>query len=115
MPGEAITAGDIGFLILLIGTIAGAWWRVESAIAKAKADSIVRAEAAISLANLTREELAAHKLHVAETYITKAGLRETTDQIMSGVNGIRESIDRMNERMDRVVEGATRAKNGRPP
>ncbi|MBW9089308.1 hypothetical protein JNB91_15845 [Rhizobium wenxiniae] len=37
---------------------------------------------------LARDELAAHKLHVAETYINKAGMRETAEQIMEAIHGV---------------------------
>lgn len=101
---DAITGADIGFILMMIFAIAGAWWRVETAIGKAKSDTIMRAEAAIALASLNSKELAEHKLHVAETYITKQGLREVRDEIMGGVRDLKNSVDHLNERMDRVIE-----------
>jgi hypothetical protein len=41
----------------------------------------------------TAKELAEHKIHVAETYISKAGHRETTDQILRAIEGLGGRID----------------------
>ncbi|OCJ12447.1 hypothetical protein A6U86_05330 [Rhizobium sp. AC27/96] len=39
------------------------------------------------------KELANYKTHVAETYISKAGHRETTDQILRAIEGLGGRID----------------------
>lgn len=54
----------------------------------------------------SRAELAAYKLHVAETYVTKAGLSEQTAQMMKAIDGIGDRIDGLNQRMDRFIEAA---------
>ncbi len=41
----------------------------------------------------TSKELADYKTHVAETYISKAGHRETTDQILRAIEGLGGRID----------------------
>ncbi|ASW06324.1 hypothetical protein CKA34_10800 [Rhizobium sp. 11515TR] len=41
----------------------------------------------------TTKELADYKTHVAETYISKAGHRETTDQILRAIEGLGGRID----------------------
>ncbi|RWM12512.1 MAG: hypothetical protein EOR72_21025 [Mesorhizobium sp.] len=48
--------------------------------------------------------LAAHRLHVAETCITK-GLREFRDEVMTGVRDLKGSVSTLHERMDRFIEG----------
>ena len=70
----------VGFIILIIGAISGAWWRVESKVKEAKESAYhksdlatARADTAIATASLAREELLSYKTHVAETYISKAG------------------------------------------
>ena len=103
------------FLITVIGAVGGVWWRIESAIRTAKggaitqtntakAEAVTKAEAAYALAALVQAQLAEHKLHVAETYITKAGLRETTEQIINAVNGVKTDVHGLNERIDRIIE-----------
>lgn len=60
-------------------------------------------------------DMAAHKLHVAETYITKQGMRETTEQIMDAISGVKTAVDGLTLRVDRVVENqgkpTTRTRN----
>lgn len=62
-----------------------------------------------------KDDLAAHKLHCAETYVSKEGLREVRDEIMHGVRDLRTSFDQsmrdmkasvdgLNQRIDRVAE-----------
>lgn len=104
MSGGAITSEEVLFFLAVLGTVAGMWWRVEGAIKAAKAESMTRAEAAGALATLAQVQLAEHKLHVAENYITKSGLREQTEQIMGGMATIKSSVDQLNQRMDRVIE-----------
>jgi hypothetical protein len=58
----------------------------------------------VALASLTRQELAAHKLQVAETYITNAGMRDVKDEILGAVSSIKKDLGRLNERIDRMHE-----------
>ena len=101
----------VGFIVLIVGAVTGAWWRVESKVKEAKASAyhksdaaVARAETAIATASLAREELSSYKTHVAETYISKAGHRETTDQIMSALNGVKAAVDGTNQRIDRLFD-----------
>ncbi|WP_136617085.1 MULTISPECIES: hypothetical protein [Mesorhizobium] len=102
------------FILFICGALFGAWWRVERAIAAAKAEMAAtvtaakqeasgQVNAAAAIASLTQVQLAEHKLHVAETYITKTGMRETRDEIMTGIKGLSERQDLMNQRMDNIV------------
>lgn len=109
MRVEALTgandfSANVVFLLLVIGSVGGLWWRIEGAISKAKSEALTQASAASALASLAHSQLAEHKLHVAETYITKAGLRETTDQIISAVNAVKADVHGLNERIDRIIE-----------
>ncbi|THK38098.1 hypothetical protein EHS39_11440 [Ensifer sp. MPMI2T] len=51
-----------------------------------------------------RDELARHKLHVAESYVTKAGMQEQTSQIMKAIESVGNRIDGLHERLDRAFE-----------
>ena len=96
--------GGIGFFILVSGTLWGIWWRIEGRVEKAKTEASGMASAANALAALTRQELADHKLHTAETYVTKAGMQEQTAQIMRAIEGVGNRIDGLGERLDRLYE-----------
>ena len=48
-------------------------------------------------------DLAAHKLHVAEAYATKAGLSEQNAQIMKTIDTVGVKIDRTNERLNNLM------------
>jgi hypothetical protein len=72
-----------------------------------------RADAAGAMVNLLSNQLAEHKLHVAETYITKAGLREFRGEVMTGVRDLKGSVATLHERMDRFIE--PNARRNKPP
>lgn len=101
MNNELMAA--IGFFILVSGTLWGIWWRIESKVDAAKKDNAVAASAAQATANMAREELAAYKAEVAQSYITKSGHQDATRQIL-------EAINRLSDRLDRVVEQRSNSK-----
>jgi hypothetical protein len=82
--------GAIGFLVMIGGALFGQykWWG--GSIGK------------------VRDDLAAHKLHVAETYVSKQGHREATEQIMDAIGAVKTSIDGTNQRIDRILENGSR-------
>jgi len=103
-PSPSDFSSNIAFLIVVIGFVAGIWWRIEGAISKAKSDAVTQAQAAAALASLVQSQLAEHKLHVAETYVTKAGLRESTEQVIAAVHAVKADVHGLNERIDRIIE-----------
>ncbi|MQY44520.1 hypothetical protein GAO09_00325 [Rhizobiales bacterium RZME27] len=107
MTGTEIMAA-VGFFVMVSGALWGIWWKVEGRVKEAKDAAVGTATAAQALAAMARDELAAHRLHVAETYITKAGMRETTEQLMEAISGVKSAVDGMTLRIDRVVEGQPR-------
>lgn len=76
----------VGFFVGVFGAIFGVWKYVDGKI------------------GAVRDELAAHRLHVAESYVTKAGMQEQTAQIMRAIEGVGNRIDAFGERLDRVFE-----------
>ena len=68
--------------------VAGIYWKWGSAIGK------------------VADDLSAHKLHVAETYTTKAGMQEQTSQIMRAIESVGSRIDGVHERLDRAFEAS---------
>lgn len=66
----------------------GLWNRMQH---KTIADADAKAARAAELAGSVKDQLAAHKLFVAENYSSKAALRETEERIARGI----ENIERM--------------------
>jgi len=61
-------------LAIFFAALSGVFWRMPSLLEKAG-----------SKGEVAQRDLAAHKLHVAETYVSKAGHREATDQVMDAL------------------------------
>lgn len=78
----------VGVLVSIAVVVGGVWWRLQNQITT----NLAYAE----------KELAAYKLHVAETFVTKQGLNEQTDRLMRAIEGLGVKIDRTNERMDQA-------------
>ena len=111
--GLFFQAASVG--VAVVGIMIAGFWRMwglitgvradaQKDISAVRAEANLRAEAAIALATLAKEELHHHKVHVAEVYVSKSGLREQTEQIMSAIGGIGEQIMGMNGRIDRMLE-----------
>lgn len=98
----------VGFFIMVAGSGAGIWWRMDANVKEKVKDAKDDAEKQISdlqdKIEKTSQELTQHKLHSAESYITKQGLRETTEQIMAAIHGVKSAVDNMTTRVDRIVE-----------
>ncbi len=98
----------VGFFILVMGSAWGIWWKIDASVKEKVKDA--RDDAQDQLNDLqdkiekTSQELTQHKLHSAESYITKQGLRETTEQIMAAIHGVKSAVDNMTTRVDRIVE-----------
>lgn len=92
MTGAEIMA-VVGFFVTLSGAGWAIWWRVEGKVASAAA----KGEKAI-------EDLAAHKLHAAETFATKQGMHEQTSQLLRAIESVGGRIDGVHERLDRIFE-----------
>lgn len=84
---------EIGIALAILAAITGAFWRIWGLIKEAGDEG-----------RGAKDDLAAHKLHVAETYVTKAGMSEQTAQIMKAIDGVGTKIDRTNERLDGLMQ-----------
>ncbi|KSV79554.1 hypothetical protein N185_00040 [Sinorhizobium sp. GW3] len=101
MTGAEIMA-VVGFMVMLAGAGWRVWARVESKVkvAEDKADKVAT-------------DLALHRLHTAETYITKQGMREATESIMEAISGVKTAVDHMTLRVDRIVENQAKSRTTR--
>jgi hypothetical protein len=102
------------FGLAVLGAVAGAWWRVESAVAKAKSEALLASTTAALRADLAHTALAEHKLHVAEAYVSKQGLREQMEPLFDAVKDVSGQVRHLSERLDRVFE-APRAQRKTTP
>lgn len=93
-----------GFIILILGAVGTAWWRMESKIERAKTELNQQVNANSALSQLTHTQLAEYRTHVAETFATKQGQKEQTDTMLLAINGIRTDIKGLNDRIDRIFE-----------
>jgi hypothetical protein len=99
-----------GVGVAVLGIVIGGFWRMWALIKGVRDEAALRDEAAHAEANATRMELHEHRLHTAENYVSKAGLREQTEQIMSAIGGLGEQIMGMNGRIDRMLERPPRTR-----
>ncbi|MDW9463701.1 hypothetical protein GOA57_28075 [Sinorhizobium meliloti] len=101
MTGAELMAA-VGFMVMLAGAGWRVWARVEAKVkvAEDKADRVAA-------------DLAAQRLHVAETYITKQGMREATESIMEAISGVKTAVDHMTLRVDRIVENQAKPRSTR--
>jgi len=107
-----VTPEDIMKAVLFFLTVAGAgwgiWWKIDGRVKESEKATGERIAAAEAKAEKALQELASQRIHVAEHYVSKAGLRETTDQIMEAISGVKAAVDNMTLRVDRIVEGQGR-------
>ncbi|MER8481162.1 hypothetical protein [Mesorhizobium sp. M1322] len=97
-------AGAIGFFITVSGALWVIWWRIEGKVEAVRAEAQRAADAAAALAIQAKDETAAHRLYVAQTYITKEGLRDVRDEIMSAMHDIKGAIETVGGRIDGMYQ-----------
>lgn len=100
-----ITAEIVGLVIMILGVVAGAWWRVDGAIKAARTEALAAIVAAVTKSDNLAAEFAAYRTHVAETYVTKEGLREQTRQLLDALGELKSGIGHINDRIDQVLVG----------
>lgn len=105
---------EASLILGIVVVCTGAFWRIWGLIEKAKNEASLRAEAAHALASSTRAELAAHQLHVAETYVTKQGMSEQTDRIMTAINDVGKRVDGLGTRLDTFYQNQPTARSRAP-
>ena len=103
MSAEQIAAAIV-FFLTVSGALWAIWWRIDGRVKEAKTEVAGQASAAQATATMAREELMAYRTHVAETYVSKQGHREATEQIMEAINAVKTSVDGTNQRIDRMWE-----------
>ncbi|MBY3564141.1 hypothetical protein HFN67_07840 [Rhizobium laguerreae] len=106
-----MTPEEIMKVILLFLTVSGAgwgiWWKIDGRVKEGEKASETRIKSAEDKADKATADLAAHKLHSAETFATKAGMQEQTAQLLRAIEGVGNRIDGLHERLDRAFERTT--------
>ncbi|GAC1042237.1 hypothetical protein thsrh120_22410 [Rhizobium sp. No.120] len=103
-----VTYEVLSYLIMgIIGALGltfTAFWKIWSLIEKGKTDAEKKTE---KLDEELSEMKAAHadfRTHIAETYVTKAGMQEQTGQLLRAIESIGKRIDGLNDRLDRLYD-----------
>jgi hypothetical protein len=81
-----ITWEVVAAFLTVFGAVAGVWGYLDHRIRK------------------VADDLSAAKLHAAETYITKQGVRETVTPIMDAMSSIKQSFEHLNARIDSLFQ-----------
>ncbi len=105
VAGAVASAVGVGFAV---------WFRIDKRIADGESAASTRIEAAAARALLIATQLSEYKTHVAETYVSKQGLREVRDEIMSGMRDLKGGMSSLHERIDQVIMSTTPEKRQRP-
>ncbi len=91
----------VGFGMAVFGTLFGIWRYLDGKLTAGRKET-----------EAVAKELAEHKLHTAETYVTKTGMHEQTSQIMKAIEGVGNRIDGglagLTDRLDRLYENQPR-------
>ena len=81
-----ITWEQIVGLLSIAAVVASVWWFLQRQITEGT------------------KELDRYKLHVAESYVTKVGLKEIKDELLGAVTGIRDDVRHLATRIDNMHE-----------
>ena len=107
MTGTELMA-VIGFFLMLMGTIAGVWRRVENKVDRAKKEAMDIANSASLKVDLVSAQLQEHRIHVAQEYISKSGQREMMDGVMEAIAAVVRSVDGVDRILENQAKGSTR-------
>jgi hypothetical protein len=85
---EALTLTSIGQLFVIIGALAGLWWRVETRISQGSIDAMKRANEAIEKVDLAQIQISDFRLEVAENYAKNGYLKDVETRIIQRFDAI---------------------------
>lgn len=90
----------VGFGMAVFGTLFGIWRYLDGKLTAGRKET-----------EAVARELAAHKLHTAETYVTKTGMQEQHAQVLKAIEAVGSRLDTrldgFTERLDRAFERTT--------
>lgn len=94
----------ITLLMAFAGVVGTAWWRLQSMVNATRKEADTKFDALSARTSLVESRLAEHRTHVAETYISKQGLRETIEPLATALATINVNLAHLNERIDRLMD-----------
>lgn len=83
---------EVGVALAIFAALSGVFWKMYDLIQKAAEKG-----------EQAQRDLAAHKLHAAETFATKQGMQEQTTQLLRAIEGVVGRIDGLSERLDNII------------
>ena len=83
------------YFVSLVGALFGFWKFIDSKLGAIQDDSAA-----------TKHLLADYRVHVAEHYVSKAGHREATATIMEAINSVRNAVEGLGTRIDRMYDSS---------
>ena len=113
---QALTLNSVYQLGLLLGLIAGLWWRVETRISSAATDALARADEAFKKAELAHSQLNDFKLEVAQNYAKNGFLKDVEDRLGERFDAIVGELHGMRQDFNKaMVEMASHNSSKRTP
>jgi hypothetical protein len=100
-----ITLEALGAVVGILGAIIGVWWVVDDKINKVREKASSDVDEAHSRVNAISGELAAYKLHVAETYMSKISGGVAIDRNTAAVEAMTVSLKADINRVETTVMG----------
>lgn len=110
-----ITTELVVFILAILGALGGVWARIETIVSRARSEALLAANTAASRADVVAAGLSDLRLHVAQSYVSKEGLREQMSQLVDLVRDVQNDVGQVNSRLDRVIEGRSRSAHPRKP
>ena len=92
------------FIITVLGALGAIWAQIEAFVSRANGNHARGRDSASSKADVVASDLAAYRLHVAETYVSKSSLRDQVGQVMDLLRDVQNDVGSVNERLDRLIE-----------
>lgn len=94
----------IGFAVMVAGALWGIWWKIDAAIRAAKQEATESSRMALLRADFVAAQLSEYKTHVAETYASRAVMREALEPLVESMRVLSGQVQHVGERLDRVIE-----------
>lgn len=111
---EALTLTSVGQILVIIGSMAALWWRVETRISQGSIDAMNRAIKAELKAEIAQIQLNEFKLEASENYARHGYLKDVEARIIQRFDAIVNELHGMRTDLNKaMVEMAGQKRNTR--
>jgi ABC-type nickel/cobalt efflux system permease component RcnA len=118
MTNAAVSVTDpmtlISFIVTVLVAAFGVWWKIQVTRNEDRREIDQKIHSAAAQSMLVAQQLAEHKTHVAESYVSKLGFRETMETVSQTLQTININLTHLNERIDRVIDNQNGARSREP-